>query len=988
MSESQEDGGSSQFSFTDEGRSQDQYNFVDFGGTQDSELGAGPAFSDSVVAPPDFETEEGQAEEGAGDGGGGGGLETERERELGHQQQQHLEQQQQVQEQQDEQEQEQRLEQQRHGVGDSDEGAIVDDAEFGDIDQTADELRALKFNESADMGFEDDLDEDGAAEFGLDMELPEWACAYCAIHEPSTVVKCIESKKWFCNGSCGNASASHIVQHLVRGRFKQVQLHPESPLGDTVLECYNCGNRNCFMLGFIPAKADSVVVLLCRNCLGERALKESWDLSVWEPIIQNRAFLPWLVKVPSEQEQLRARQISASKIVQLEDLWKTAPDATIEDLDRPGGVDDEVPPVLPVYEDGYHYQNVLGPLVKLEADYDQKMKESEAQEGISVRWEQGLNKKHVAYFCFGREESELRLMKGDELKLRLSSAFSGGKPWEASGHVLHIEDGEVALEMRGGRPPTDCCDGYVVEFVWKSTSFDRIQSAMKTLALDDTSVSGYLYHRLLGHDVEAQALRVDMPKRFSVPGLPELNHSQFSAIKTVLQKPLSLIQGPPGTGKTVTSASIIYHIVRQNTGQMLVCAPSNVAVDQLTEKIHATGLRVVRLSAKSRENVTSSIDHLCLHHMVRSLDGPSKSELKKLQMLKDEQGQLASQDEAKYRSLKRVTEREILQAADVICCTCIGAGDPRLSNFRFRQVLIDEATQATEPEALVPIVMGAKQCILVGDHCQLGPVVMCKRAAKAGLSQSLFERLVLLGVRPIRLQVQYRMHPCLSEFPSNTFYEGTLQNGVTEAERTQHQVAFPWPVPSKPLMFYVSSGSEELSASGTSFLNRTEAANCEKIVTHFLRAGVTPGQIGVITPYEGQRLYLSQYMCRNGTLRQELYQEVEVSSVDAFQGREKDYIILSCVRSNENQGIGFLNDPRRLNVALTRSKYGTVVLGNPRVLAKQVHDKRPARVLPPCLQRTHLTYTRRVALIFSPCGTIFWSTAKSKSSWLRGHCPT
>src|SRR5271154_5982234 len=110
----------------------------------------------------------------------------------------------------------------------------------------------------------------------------------------------------------------------------------------------------------------------------------------------------------------------------------------------------------------------------------------------------------------------------------------------------------------------------------------------------------------------------------------------------------------------------------------------------------------------------------------------------------------------------------------------------------------------------------------------------------------------------------------------------------------------------------------------------TEATNCEKIVTKFFKAGVQPGQIGIITPYEGQRSYIVSTMQQNGSYRKDLYKEVEVASVDAFQGREKDYIVLSCVRSNEHQGIGFLNDPRRLNVALTRAKYGLVILGNPK----------------------------------------------------------
>lgn len=286
---------------------------------------------------------------------------------------------------------------------------------------------------------------------------------------------------------------------------------------------------------------------------------------------------------------------------------------------------------------------------------------------------------------------------------------------------------------------------------------------------------------------------------------------------------------------------------------------------------------------------------------MKHLDTLDRHELHKLQQLKDEQGELSSSDEKKYKALKRQMEREIMVNADVICCTCVGAGDPRLANFRFRQVLIDESTQATEAECLIALVLGAKQVVLVGDHCQLGPVIMCKKAARAGLAQSLFERLVQLGVKPIRLQVQYRMHPRLSEFPSNTFYEGTLQNGVTEQERQLSGVDFPWCVPSRPMMFYVQMGQEEISPSGTSYLNRTEAAAVEKIITTFLKNGVNPSQIGCITPYEGQRAYCVSHMQRAGQLNKQLYKEIEVASVDSFQGREKDYIILSCVRSNEHQ---------------------------------------------------------------------------------------
>lgn len=762
---------------------------------------------------------------------------------------------------------------------------------------------------------------------------------YCGIHSPSCVVKCLGCNKWFCSAR-GNATSSHIVNHLVRARHKEVQLHPLSTLGDTVLECYNCGTKNVFLLGFIPAKSDTVVVLLCRQpCASTPSSKDmSWDISRWQPLIEDRSFLSWLVSIPTDAEQLRARHLTPPMIAKLEEMWKDNASATIADLEKAAGIDDDPAPVLLKYDDAYQYQNVFGPLVKIEADYDRKLKEAQSEDGLVIRWDYGLNNKHLASFVLPKIElGDVKLAVGDEMRLKYKGEL---RPvWEGVGYVVKIpnnQSDEVTIELRkvgnDKSVPTECTHNFSADYVWKATSYDRMQHAMKTFAIDEMSVSGYIFHKLLGHEVAAAPMKIQMPKKFSVPGLPELNSSQINAVKSVLQKPLSLIQGPPGTGKTVTSATVIYHLAKVNGGQVLVCAPSNVAVDQLCERIHRTTLKVVRLTAKSREDVESSVGFLSLHEQVRMND--SNLELTKLSQLKSELGELSSQDEKKFKVLTRAAEREILTNADVICCTCVGAGDPRLSKMKFRTVLIDESTQSAEPECMIPLVLGCKQVVLVGDHQQLGPVIMNKKAAKAGLNQSLFERLVVLGLAPIRLNVQYRMHPCLSEFPSNMFYEGSLQNGVTMQQRLRRDVDFPWPVGDTPMMFWSNLGNEEISASGTSYLNRTEASNVEKIVTRFFKAGVQPQDIGVITPYEGQRSYVVSSMQNTGTFKKENYKEIEVASVDAFQGREKDFIVLSCVRSNDHQGIGFLSDPRRLNVALTRAKYGLVILGNPKVLSK------------------------------------------------------
>jgi len=239
---------------------------------------------------------------------------------------------------------------------------------------------------------------------------------------------------------------------------------------------------------------------------------------------------------------------------------------------------------------------------------------------------------------------------------------------------IDISD-DVGLELRrSDDTPVEINHNFSIDFVWKSTSFDRMQLAMKTFAVDEASVSGYIYHRLLGHEIESQILKTQMPKRFSAPNLPELNHSQVFAVKSVLQKPLSLIQGPPGTGKTVTSASLVYHLAKMNMGQVLVCAPSNVAVDQLTEKINATRLKVVRMTAKSREALDSPVKALTLHEQV--INNDTNPELQKLIQLKNEQGELSSQDEKKYKSLKKQCEREILTVRNRL----IGRDVPRLQS--------------------------------------------------------------------------------------------------------------------------------------------------------------------------------------------------------------------------------------------------------------------------------------------------------------------
>jgi regulator of nonsense transcripts 1 len=182
---------------------------------------------------------------------------------------------------------------------------------------------------------------------------------------------------------------------------------------------------------------------LCRQpCANSASNKDAnWDVSQWLPLIENRSFLPWLVKVPTEAEQQRARHITSAQIIKLEDMWRENEKATLEDLDNPE-LDEEPNPVMLQYEDAYAYQNIFGPLVKLEADYDKKMKESQTQSDVVVRWNMGLNGKRAAYFNLPRLElGDVRLAPGDELLLKYKGELHA--PWEQRGHVIKVPDSNL-----------------------------------------------------------------------------------------------------------------------------------------------------------------------------------------------------------------------------------------------------------------------------------------------------------------------------------------------------------------------------------------------------------------------------------------------------------------------------------------------------------------------------------------------------------------
>lgn len=687
-------------------------------------------------------------------------------------------------------------------------------------------------------------------------------CAYCRLKLPSSVVQCATCERWFCNAP--SPQGSHLVSHLVRSRHRVVRLHEQLPLGAETLECYNCGSQNIFTLGFVSAKQDSVMVLLCRMPCAQLP-SPLWDTAEWLLLIAQRRLLEWVA--PAEGAAIA---VPPQKIEELELEWNPARGAEVAEL----------APVALRYDSGYDYQNAWAPLVNAVMETERALKANVELPRLAVRWSGAL-----ATFAPAAYESGI-FLPGDEMLLAHECGWLATGVVKTAGRELVLEVAEQLLRPADGA-------GYSAQYVFRPSAYLRMQQALRSFAVSERSVLAYLYHRLLGHNTAPVRFETAVPAELDVPGLLPLNALQRRAVGQVLQEPLALIQGPPGTGKTVTATAIVHHLVRLRGERVLVCAPLNVAVTHLAQKIHVTGLRVVRVVAKLRQDLEPA-DSLALHRLAAHADDPDEE------------------------------EKRLFAEAQVVCCTCVTARVRQMKQ-RFRTVLVDELTQASEPETMIPITKGAKQVILIGDHKQLGPVVTNRAALKAGLLQLLFERLVALGHVPVRLEVQYRMHPALAEFSNIAFYEGSLQNGVSAAQRNG-KTSIPWPARNVPTMFWDTQGREEIGDYGVSTLNQTEAVNVGQIVERLRADGVAADEIGVVTPYRAQSMYIERFLeMRNLS--------VEVASVDGFQGREKEYIVFSCVRLNPDRSLGFLWDPRRLNVAITRAKLGLVIIGNARTVS-------------------------------------------------------
>jgi len=569
---------------------------------------------------------------------------------------------------------------------------------------------------------------------------------------------------------------------------------------------------------------------------------------------------------------------------------------------------------------------IMKSLVKAEENSQRQIAEEWIVRNAPLMWSQEGN------FYEGKLQLSEDEKKSGNIALETKLRISYGS-WIIEASIDFIDDEELIITAeRDPKNPVPTFNGkFKVEQIFNDIAYKRMIGGLDRF-LGSTSMSSEISSIILGdcHPYSSNHSNTTIDTSLLSSSKFELNDSQRRAATEALgDSPMYLILGPPGTGKTKTSVAIIAQLANhiQTKGlreKILVCAPSNTAIDDLALKLYKAGVEgVTRMYSSSKENsgkMNPELKPITLFHKILQ----RSSEFKALHNKRFKGEYLSEKEKKQYISLKTNLKECVLRESKIVCCTCSTAGDQLLSLFAFKTVFIDEASQSIEPETLIPFTLGAQRVILTGDHNQLGPVITCSEVKAAGLGRALFERVINL-VHNTMLECQYRMHPLIAEFPSRTFYQGKLKTHASVEERHNKQA-----IPTflqNPLRFFNIEGMEE--ESGTSSMNKTEAGQVEKVLNDLLKSGVKPQDIGIITPYIGQKGVLQKNIHKNRGLK-----EIKIASVDEYQGGEKNYIIISTVRTKK---IGFLSDERRLNVSITRARFGMIICGNSDLLMQNKH---------------------------------------------------
>ena len=550
----------------------------------------------------------------------------------------------------------------------------------------------------------------------------------------------------------------------------------------------------------------------------------------------------------------------------------------------------------------------------------------------------GLGGRYLVTFIKRNRELNLpwnRLKVGTPV---LISKFKddSGESW--SGVVSRSKRG--SLQVSVNEIPDE--DTFRIDLAADEITRKRSSDAIK-LARNSKGRLGKLRDVLLGD--EQPVFHASDKNDSLASNITDLNESQIEAVRNALcTHDVAIIHGPPGTGKTTTVVELIVRAIERGD-KVLACAPSNTAVDNLVMKLNQRGAQPVRMGhpAKVAEKLQSrTLDSLAANdpnmRIAKEMLREAADLFRKMDRYTRAKPAAGSRremrnDAKRLRSDARLMQKQavahVLDRANIVCAT-LTLDDSLLGDRWFDLLVIDEACQSTEPPCWIPVCRSDK-IVLAGDHCQLPPTVISQDAAKQGFARSMMERLMQQHDPSISrmLNIQYRMNQSIMQFSSQQFYDDKL---ISDDSVTNHLLSDKYSNPklsefSEPVVFVDTAGAnwnEELEPCGDSRRNPLEAKFIIEQAKLLIDASVPPGDIAVITPYAAQVRWLREIA--NQVFGHQNH--LEIDTVDGFQGREKEVVFISMVRSNDKGEIGFLGDARRMNVAMTRARRRLMMVGD------------------------------------------------------------
>lgn len=775
--------------------------------------------------------------------------------------------------------------------------------------------------------------------------MPKISCTVCHKSDTKRMMRCCECNEFVCldfdTENPDDDIKSHISQHCVMKNHYTYRLWLDVTIPGFKMECGKCKNQNILFLNY--AHKNDLLIVACNQCIStDDAVIENLDY--YSLLSSSRNLKDFISSYLTRANDLIERKAGIKK----RDLYNALSFSTAKEYNE-------------------HFKNLE------EMDWKESVMSNTFRIEISVETYDDGEKKGYCFYCNSilpveNDDTISFIVNGKEIK-GLVTDFKkiNNKKFMYVFNTTHLFNQKEKIIIRKDT---------------NAATHDRRLKALNSFALDESwnkRIKDLVYNP--SNCDQKQELKL---RDIKIEKKGNLNDSQVKAIEHAINNRLTLITGPPGTGKTRTIAEMV-NLLRfsQPDQKILITSDSNAAVLNASKELKKLGVKVLRHicgkrlqeEKKSGENELDKetfitiFDHFIKNNAKSDLKWAHRRQIGSQRNSNGRRGRrgrggrggrggrrgrrgygpntigtIVNKDEEErqrlegvrmeYRDIRKRMFKKLVQKADVVCCTSSFSNNPLMTDYEFKIVIVDEASQMTEPSMLIPLNLGCEQLIILGDAKQLPPFVS-ENKKRNPYKISMFKRLSIY-YPTLLLNVQYRSHPEIAGICSELFYNESVSSDPSTRNKIIPSIQDMFPNKNIPIQYVYHKVPE--TEKYCSFYNQEEIKLTGILLEQLRKRKIKNCQIGIISPYQQHKTKMVEYLVNNelmngrnsnSKVRNNYEDYLEVGNIDSFQGKEKDIIILNCVRSNTMDKIGFMKSKKRTNVALSRARCAIFIIGNP-----------------------------------------------------------